>query len=149
MKKAILVFGFIIGVISLMTIRLFEKELFYDPLLEFYEGDFQDKTFPDLGFWKYSINLAFRYLLNTLVSLFLVWIAFNNKMYIKFSILLFLILFLTGMLLFWIVENEITSEHYMRLFYIRRFIIQPIPVILLLPAFYFQNLNKRERNKTY
>lgn len=149
MNKAILVFGFIIGIISLMAIRLFEKQLFFDPLLEFYKGDFPDKTFPDLGFWKYSINLAFRYLLNTLVSLFLIWIAFKNKMYIKFSILLFSILLLTGMLLFWIVENEITSEHYMRLFYIRRFLIQPIPIILLLPAFYFQHLNKREKNKTY
>jgi exosortase F-associated protein len=143
LKKTIGFFGFAIGVICLAAIRLFEKQLFHDPLLEFYHGDFLKRPFPDLNFWIYSLNLCFRYALNTLASLLIIWIAFKKWNYIKFSLLFYLIVFVTCFVLFWIIENNIDAEHYMRLFYVRRFLIQPLLVIVLLPAFYFQQLNKK------
>jgi exosortase F-associated protein len=124
-------------------VRLFEKKLFYDPLLDFYQGDFLDQPFPDLEFWRYNLSLTFRYLLNTSASLFMIWVVFKSKNFIKFSLLLFAVLFVIGILLFWFIQHNIDSEHYMRLFYVRRFIIQPLLVIILLPAFYFQKLNKK------
>jgi exosortase F-associated protein len=142
-KKLIEILGFIIGVCCLAAIRYFEKSLFYDPLNTFYHGDFLDNPFPNLDFWIYSLNIGFRYILNTIISLLLIWIVFKSKNYLKFSVLLFILLFVIGLALFWIVKQDIVSEHYMRLFYIRRFLIQPILVIILIPAFYFQQLNKK------
>lgn len=143
MKKVFKIAGFIFGLCCLVAIRLFEKELFYDPLIEFYHGDFLDKAFPELEFWRYSLSIGFRYLLNTTASLLIIWVTFKSKNFIKFSLLLYLILFSVGLVLFWVTQNGISSEYYMHLFYIRRFLIQPLLVIILLPAFYFQKLNKK------
>ena len=143
MKKIISIIGFSLGLCGLITLRFFEEKLFYDPLLDFYHGDFLEMPFPKLDFWLYSFNLGFRYFLNTFSSLILIWFAFENKTYIKFSLILFIALFLLGSLVFWIIENNITSESYMQLFYVRRFLIQPLLVIVLLPAFYFQQLNNK------
>ncbi len=143
MKSIFRFLGFLAGIACFVLIRLYEKQLFYDPLIEFYHGGFLDLPFPELDFWVYSLNLAYRYLLNTAVSLFLIWITFKKKSYIKLSIFLYTFLFLVCFILFWIIEHQIVSEYYMRLFYIRRFLIQPLLVIILIPAFYFQQLNKK------
>ena len=143
LKKLQTFSGFIFGVFCLAAIRLFEQSLFHDPLIDFYHGNFLDAEFPDLDFWVYSLNISFRYFLNTLASLFIIWIIFRKKNYIKFSLLLYVFLFVVCFTLFWIIENNIVSEYYMRLFYVRRFLIQPLLVIILLPAFYFQQLNKK------
>ena len=34
-------------VIALLLIRMFEKELFYDPFLDFFHGDTQNKIIPE------------------------------------------------------------------------------------------------------
>lgn len=133
---------FIASVIGLALIRFFETELFYDPLISFYKNNFLQKPFPELDSLWYSLNLAFRYFLNTIISLVLIWISFQNKSYLQFSGMLYTALFIVAILVFWLVAHDIENETYMTLFYIRRFLIQPLLVIILLPAFYFQNINK-------
>jgi len=127
---------------SFALIRFFETELFYDPLISFYKNNFLQKPFPELDPILYSLNLGFRYFLNTIISLLLIWISFQNKSYLQFSGILYTALFTIGILIFWFIAHDIETENYMTLFYIRRFLIQPLLVIILLPAFYFQNINK-------
>jgi exosortase F-associated protein len=133
---------FAIGICNLALVRFFAKDLFYDPLIPFYKNTFLQNSFPDLNELLYSLNLALRYLLNSLISLGLIWIAYMDRNYIRFSILLFLILFLLGLISFWLIAHNIKPQDFMTLFYIRRFLIQPLLVIILIPAFYFQNINK-------
>lgn len=143
MKIWLKILLFLSGILLFAFIRLFEKELFYDPLIEFYKSTFRQETFPDLNVLLYNLNLAFRYLLNSGISLGLIWVLFEDKNYIKFSALLFLVLFVLCISAFWIVAVNIEPNNIMTLFYIRRFIIQPLLVVVLIPAFYFQNINKR------
>ncbi len=133
----------VLGAICLAIIRYFETKIFYDPLIDFYDGKFHTKPFPDLEFWIYNFNLIFRYVLNTGISIVIIWFLFKKKSYIKFSILSYAIFFVIGFLMFWIVAYDIESKDFMLLFYIRRFLIQPILLIILIPAFYFQKLNKK------
>lgn len=142
MKTGVKIFFFSTGILLFAFIRLFQNELFYDPLISFYKNSIRQDIFPDINILLYTINLGFRYLLNTLVSLGLIWVVFQNKSYIKFSILLYLLLFVAGLLLFWVIAYDIKPSSYMTLFYVRRFLIQPLLVIILIPAFYFQNINK-------
>lgn len=142
MNRYLRIAVFIMGLIGLVSVRFFEDVLFYDPLIPFYNSNFQIAQFPDLDFWLYSLNLGFRFFLNTVLSLILIWVAYRNKDYIKFSTLLFFALFVGGLILFWIFATDIQPNDYMVLFYIRRFLIHPILVIILIPAFYFQKLNK-------
>lgn len=142
MKLTYKILLFALGILSFALIRFFEKELFYDPLISFYKNTFHQDTFPELDVILYSLNLAFRYWLNTLISLALIWVVFQDKNYIRFSIILFAVLFILGIISFWFIAENIEPQSYMTLFYIRRFLIQPLLVIILLPAFYFQNINK-------
>lgn len=143
MKNLSNIIVFIIGIFAFACIRFYENEIFYDPLILFFDGKFQLKSFPDLDVFLYNLNLLFRYSLNTIISLVLIWVSFKNKGYIKFSVLLFIILFIICIILFWIVAHDIDAQSYMVLFYIRRFLIQPVLVIVLLPAFYFQQIQKK------
>jgi exosortase F-associated protein len=64
-------------------------------------------------------------------------VANDGKM-VKFSILLYMILGSILMISFFFVLNFFGEESKMTLFYIRRFIIQPIFILLFIPAFYYQ-----------
>ena len=141
MKLSLKILAFALCIFCFALIRFFETDLFYDPLISFYKNNFSQKPFPELVTWKYYLNLALRYLLNTSISLFLIWISFHNKSYIKFSVILYTVLFVIGITTFIYIEHDIQHENYMTLFYVRRFLIQPLLVIILLPAFYFQNIN--------
>lgn len=143
MKYLLKIIWFTIGLIGLICIRLFENSLFDDPLIRFYDNDFQNMPFPNLESWQYTFNIGFRFLLNSTISLFLIWIAFRNKNFIKFSILLYSVLLVFGLISFWWVAHDIQPKDYMVLFYIRRFLIHPILLIVLIPAFYFQKLNRK------
>lgn len=133
-------------IIGFVLVRLFENHLFYDPLIKFYDGNFQNAEFPELAFWKYNLSLAFRYVINAVISIGLIGVLFQNKIFVKFTSLLLIILFIVCIILFWMVENNIKPEYYMYLFYIRRFLIQPLLIIVLIPAFYFQKLNKQSKS---
>lgn len=143
MSRYLRILFFILGLIGLVSIRYFENILFYDPLINFYNSVFQNQAFPELDFWLYSLNLGFRFLLNTVLSLVLIWLVFKSKNFIKFSILMYCILFIGGFILFWGFAVDVQPKNYMLLFYIRRFLIHPILIIVLIPAFYFQKLNKK------
>ena len=142
MKLSFKISAFVLAIICFALIRFFETELFYDPLISFYKSNFSQKSFPEIEAWRYYLNLSFRYALNTGISLILIWVSFQNKSYIKFSLLLYTVLFVIGIIAFMFTVHNIKIENFMTLFYIRRFLIQPLLVIILLPAFYFQNINK-------
>lgn len=122
----------------LVLVRLFEAELFYDPLLSFFKQDYLNSKVPNIKLGKLILNTGARYFINTLVSLLILWVAFKDKDVIKFSVLLY-VLAVTLLLpwMAWLVANATPDSNYNVLFYVRRFLIQPLFVLLLLPAFYF------------
>ena len=122
----------------LTSIRFFELQLFYDPLIEFFHGNYLNGITPEFEFWKLVLHTTFRFLLNTSISLLILYIAFKDLGILKFSAVLYGILLVVLMLVFCIMLSQSdTMENFMPLFYVRRFLIQPILIILLLPAFYY------------
>ncbi len=122
----------------LVCIRFFEKSIFYDPLLAFYQGDYLKDVTPDFNLWKLVLSTAFRYGLNTFLSLLILYIAFKDKGILKFSIVLYLMVFVILMVIFAGMLFHVEDiQNFMPLFYVRRFLIQPLLIILLLPAFYY------------
>jgi exosortase F-associated protein len=57
------------------------------------------------------------------------------------------ILFIASFSVFAFLIINIEEEHFMALFYVRRFLIHPLFVIILLPAFYYYRLKIRNNNK--
>ena len=127
---------FLVGL--LVCIRMFEDSLFYDPLLTFYKSNFSPNELPQFDTFKLLGNLIFRFLLNTLISLAILWVIFRDRSIVKLSAVLYGLLFLILFMAFLVFVFSSESSQHMTLFYIRRFLIQPIFLLILLPAFYFQ-----------
>ncbi len=128
----------IILAIPLLLIRGFENAIFYDPLLEFFKSTQADRVLPEMNTFKLLSNIAMRYLMNTIISLAILWVLFQEKSIIKLSILLYIVLFICLMLVFVFLLYSSEKGSFMTLFYIRRFLIQPLLLLVLVPAFYFQ-----------
>lgn len=125
-------------VLLLILIRAFENTLFYDPFLNYFKSEYTNLPFPEISVVKLFLSLGFRFYLNSVISLFLLYVIFNDGKMVKFSILLYMILGSILMISFFFVLNFFGEESKMTLFYIRRFIIQPIFILLFIPAFYYQ-----------
>lgn len=121
--------------ILLVCVRLFEEKLFYDPLLEFFRHE--GKILPDYNTPRLLLHLGLRYWLNSLLSIAIVWFCFKDKSVIKVTLLLYALFFVVLMAAFFITLNA-DNPGLMVLFYIRRFLIQPLFLILFVPAFYYQ-----------
>jgi len=133
----IIVVGFLC--VLLLLIRAYEDVLFYDPLLDFFKGDYKNLPLPDLDLLKLNFGVVFRYVLNTGISLGILWFIFKDSEIIKLSILLYVVLFVLLLLIFnYILYTSDGVQNQLPLFYVRRFLIQPVFLLVLLPAFYFQ-----------
>lgn len=128
-------------VILLALIRLFEKQLFYDPFLDFFKGEFQNAQLPHYTTWPLFFGLVFRYFLNSAVSVAVIYVVFKDVALTKFTTVLYLIFFVVLIVLFFGILKFSGQPDYMFLFYVRRFLIQPLFLVLFLPAFYYQKKN--------
>jgi len=126
----------------LVAIRGFEDDLFYDPYLTFFENDYLYMDNPRREVAKLVFYTSLRYLLNTLASLGILYFVFNDKVMIKFSVLLYIIAYVLLLIPFLYFVINPRQEDYYLFFNVRRFLIQPIGLILLLPAFYYYKLNR-------
>lgn len=125
-------------ILLLVFIRLFEGQLFYDPFLVYYRSEFQHLPIPNYNIIPLFFSLGFRFYLNSVISLFLLYVLFRDTKMVKFSILLYMILGSLLMISFLFILNFFAEENKMTLFYIRRFIIHPIFILLFIPGFYCQ-----------
>lgn len=133
------VFGIICCIVFFAAIRFFQHDLFYDPLISFFKGEYQNNSLPKMDSLKLLGSVSFRFILNSIVSLVLIYLIFKDYNLLKFASLLFGITFVVLIVFFSILIYSKT-ENYFLLFNIRRFLIQPLLVILFVPAFYYQKL---------
>ena len=144
MKKALKIVSIVILACFLVLIRTFEDLLFYDPLLEFFKIDYKTLPLPKMDMLGLLTGVVFRFFMNTVISLAILCLVFKDKEIIKLSSILygFLFVFLFTAFSVIVFTSEGTDSHLV-LFYVRRFLIQPLFLLLLLPAFYFQKYKSR------
>lgn len=130
----------LILVMLLILIRFFEDVLFYDPYLEFFQNDYLYMDSPRREVAKVFGFTTLRFVLNTLISLAILFVVFKDKSIIKFSVLIYAIAFVVIMVLYLYFVVNPNQEDYYLFFNVRRFLIQPIFLILLLPAFYYHKI---------
>lgn len=143
MKKRYKILLISFMVLLLAAIRFFEDSLFYDPLIAFFRSDYLLGIIPPMNMAELMIHLSIRYALNSVISMSIIYIAFRNKSMIKFSVILYGLLYLGAVSAFIFLVLNIEREHYLALFYVRRFLIHPLFLLILLPAFYYYRISKR------
>ncbi len=129
------ILGIALLLVLLVSVRLFQDNLFYDPLIVFFKKD--TKILPQMDVMRLLLGLLFRYALNTAFSLGILWLVFKDWAIIRLSAILYSIFFILLIVAF-VVTISMDSPHLLALFYVRRFLIQPIFLILFIPAFYYQ-----------
>lgn len=133
----------VVIVLCFGLIRNFERQFFYDPFLDYFEADFNNLPFPQVNVFKLFCGLLLRYFLNTIFSLLLIYNLFPEKENLKFSTILYVVFLVMLLGMFFFILNCFPNANWL-LFYVRRFIIQPIFVLLFIPAFYYQQQNLKK-----
>ncbi len=128
----------------LFVIRAFEGDLFYDPLIVYFQNDYLYTKMPEVDLWKLVVDILFRYTLNALITIGIIKLAFVRKRFVKFAGFFLMLAFMLLIVIFvFLVRNEF-GNGYLFPFYVRRFLIHPVFLLILLPAFYYQKLNKNK-----
>lgn len=132
------IFILLLLVLVLAAIRIFEESLFYDPYLDYFKADFSNFPLPNVDRLDLFFSLFCRYLLNAIVSIAFIQVAFKDLNFTKFAGILYGLLFILLILTFYFVLAFFAEENKMVLFYIRRFLIQPLFLLLFIPGYLIQ-----------
>jgi exosortase F-associated protein len=142
LNNKIRVLQFLFLVALLVLVRAFENQLFYDPFLDFFKKDFAKLRLPSFNSTQLFLGLFFRYTLNTAISLAIIYVLFKDVTMVKFAFALYYFFFMILMAAFFYIVYYANENNNWILFYVRRFLIQPIFVLLFVPGFYYQKQNK-------
>lgn len=150
MIKTIKIFGIIIFILGLILVRKYESSLFYDPFLEFFKkSNFNHLSPPNFHTIRLFISLSLRYSLNLILSLLIIYLWFGDKKISVFSFYIFTIGFAIFCALYFVSICTNFSLGYMPTFYIRRILIQPIFLLILIPAIYYHKHLKKTNSPNY
>ncbi|WP_040248384.1 exosortase F system-associated membrane protein [Psychroserpens mesophilus] len=142
MRNPITIILILVLFILLVLIRVFENELFYDPYLSFFKNDYLHIDSPRREVFKLTMYTSLRFILNSGISLGIIYLFFKDKSIVKFSAGVFGVAYviLIGLFLYFVIHPR--QEDYYLFFNLRRFLIQPLLLLLLLPAFYYYKLKQ-------
>jgi len=129
-------------VLALALIRAFEDVLFYDPFSAYFKNDYLNLAFPTFERLPLFLAMSFRYFLNSALSLAIIYVLFKDLGLTKFASVLYLVFFVILITAFFLLLTFSDSHHNFALFYVRRFLIQPLFLLLFVPAFFYQKQQK-------
>ena len=131
----ILVFA---GILGLVSVRFLEDKIFYDPFLEFFKADYKVAQVPDFIWGKLMLSHFFRFALNLVFSAIVVHFMFLNKKWTIQAVFLMAVTFLFFFPIYlWCLYSKMEIG-YLFTFSVRRFVIQPIILLLIIPIFYYR-----------
>ena len=140
MNKFIRSFLIFFLVVLLIMVRAYLAPYFYDPLNNYFKNDYLYMGIPKLDFVNYFMNILLRFTINSGISLIIIYLIFKDLKGVRFAVKFYSLSFIVlGLFLFILLMYNISND-YMLAFYVRRFLIHPIFLLVLVPAFYFQKL---------
>ncbi len=131
-----------VSILALAMIRFFEDDLFYDPYLQFFKNDYLYIDSPRRETFKLALFTSMRYWINSLISLAVLYWVFLEKSIVKFSAIIYAIAFAVLIAIFLYFVINPSQEDYYLFFNFRRFLIQPLILLILLPAFYYHKIRR-------
>jgi exosortase F-associated protein len=124
-------------VAGLVAVRGFEDLFFPDPLKVYFHSDFQLRPVPPVSMLEQIVVTSLRFLANMILSLWIVWYLYKKKAYVNASLWVYLFAYLLLMVAFCLLLTADSDLGKMGLFYVRRFLIHPLLLFVLVAGFYF------------
>lgn len=128
----------LVGVFGLIGIRGLEDKIFYDPFLSYFKSADHSAVFPKFEWLKLILSYLFRFLLNAFFSLWIIYFLFHNKEWTKQAFILITLIFVIVFPIYLLCIYDKFQFGYLFSFYIRRFVIQPLTLLLIVPIFYYR-----------
>ncbi|MFC0427967.1 exosortase F system-associated membrane protein [Chryseobacterium scophthalmum] len=128
----------IVGVFGLVGVRMLEDQIFYDPFLNFFHEGNKDIPFPEFEWEKLIISHIFRFVLNLFFSCVIIHFLFKNKEWTVQGAVLISIIFVITFPIYLFCISDRFDIGYLFSFYMRRFVIQPLILLLIIPLFYYR-----------
>ena len=144
MNKAIRLSIIVLSFSFLFLVRAYEEELFYDPLNLYFQDDYLRAIPLEIDKERMILHIFFRYSTNGFISLIIIHLLFGSKKISKFSLFFLSIAFTFLTSVFLILIHHDFQGGLLLTFYVRRFLIHPLFLFVLLPTFYYHKkiLNK-------
>ena len=128
----------IAGISGLIGVRALEDHIFYDPFLNFFHEADRNMPFPDFEWGKLIVNYLCRFILNLFFSCVVIHFWFKNRKWTVQGAVLILIIFgITFPIYLYCIYTQFEIG-YLFSFYMRRFVIQPLILLLIIPMFYYR-----------
>ncbi len=128
----------ILAAFGLIAVRILEDKLFYDPFLEYFHKATKKATFPEFEWGKLIINYIFRFGLSLFLSATIVHFIFKRKDWTIHAVLLIVLVFAITFPIYLYCIYSRFEVGYLFSFYMRRFVIQPLILLLIIPLFYYR-----------
>ena len=141
-RKLAVVFGFI----GLALVYVGQKKLFYDPFLDFIYNPVA-YNYPDLETNKYVFSKLFRFLLNDSLAILIIYGFFGPGKYVKFAAYILLFGLVVLLPIYLVLVIFFYQETYSFLNHLHRLVLNPVLMMLLIPAFYSQRANNKKTTK--
>ncbi|MFY1045323.1 exosortase F system-associated membrane protein [Chryseobacterium sp. GP-SGM7] len=126
------------GICGLVGVRMLEDRIFYDPFLNYFHEADQLLAFPGFEWGKLVASHLFRFVLNLIFSCIIIHFMFRNKEWtIQGAVLISIIFVITFPIYLYCISDQFEIG-YLFSFYMRRFVIQPIILLLIIPLFYYR-----------
>lgn len=127
-----------LGIFGLISVRIFEEQLFYDPFLKYFHEANKNALFPDFDWGKLIWNYFLRFFLNLIISAAVIYFLFRNKNWTFQAVILMVMVFAITFSLYLYCIYTRFEIGYLFSFYMRRFVIQPLILLLIIPLFYYR-----------
>lgn len=128
----------IMGICGLAGVRLLEGQIFYDPFLDYFHEANKNIEFPQFEWGKLIISHLFRFLLNLLFSCLIIQCLFKKRDWTMQGALLIMMIFVITFPIYLYCIYDHFNIGYLFSFYMRRFVIQPLTLLLIVPVFYYR-----------
>jgi exosortase F-associated protein len=126
-----------LSALGLVGLRYVADRFLYDPFAQFFQPDLP-LPMPEYDVWRLFWSINLRFLGNASLSLLLIYSLFKRSDWLKIALILLLlqhVLCLAAYLYF--------AHHHFQIglhpsYYVRRFLLQPLMLLVLLAIFYYQ-----------
>lgn len=126
------------GILGLFCVRMLEDQIFYDPFLSYFHEANKNLPFPDFDWGRLIAGHFFRFILNLIFSCVIIHFLFKNKAWtLQGAVLITLVFFITFPIYLYCIADRFDTG-YLFSFYMRRFVIQPLILLLIIPLFYYR-----------
>ncbi|MCI3938058.1 exosortase F system-associated protein [Chryseobacterium aahli] len=127
-----------LGVCGLFGVRMLEDQIFYDPFLDYFHAANKNINFSEFEWGKLILSHVLRFVLNLFFSCIIIHFLFKNKEWTIQGALLMSIVFAITFPIYLYCIYDRFDVGYLFSFYMRRFVIQPLILLLIVPLFYYR-----------